>query len=476
MTAPRPTHSPEPTSLATRFVESAYGLLAKTSGYNAWRHFQALQRNQWLSRDELDAMRWKKFQNLLDHAENSIPFYQKRWRDADVQPSQFTSIDDIKELPVVTKQDLIAGQQNDEFNLSRRNDFEMTHTSGTTGPCMYLPFTKHDLQVKYAAYLREFYATDWRLGMPSAAMHYSGHPEFAGKYTGKPDRDNFVLTRKLAFRWAHRRILLTPYFHTESGNDTLPAQWYQALKKHRPFLLETMDFSLVTLFNYIQNNDLPPLSIPRIFVLSTLSPKFKARLESAFSAEIFDRYGPHEIEGVAYACHKHVGMHIAIDCVHVEFLDEANHSVDQGDSGHLVLTDFHSRVMPLIRYKIGDIGSCIPEPCSCGMSFPLINEIHGRTRDRFELSDQSLTPPIHLISIVQDEPAVRLFQLDQQPDGHIIANVIPDDKLWSPSVQERLTTNLAAALPGGSKDFSLATTNKVPLEHNGKFTYAKRSS
>jgi len=171
----------------------------------------------------------------------------------------------------VTRRALIKAQEEDAFLLSRRNDYELTHSSGTTGPCVYLPFTRHDMQVKYAGYLREFYATDWRLGVPSAAIHYSGHPEFGGRYMGRPDRDNFLLIRKLAFRLAHRRILLKPYVKSESGDESIVGEWYQALRRHRPFLLETMDFNLVNLYNYIQERNLPQLRIPRTIVLATLA-------------------------------------------------------------------------------------------------------------------------------------------------------------------------------------------------------------
>lgn len=462
------------TPLTTRLTEGGYRFLAKTTRYSAWKHFEQLQRNQWLPRDQLDQLRWQKARELLDHCWRNIPFYRDRWRDAGVDPTRFSRLEDFRHLPIVTKPDLIKAQSEDGFLMSRRKDFQLTHTSGTTGPCMYLPFTFQDLQVKYAVYLREFYVTDWRLGMRSAALHYSGHPEFAGRYTGTPDRDNFVLLRKLGFGLAHRRALLKPYYHPKSGDDSLPAEWYQALRRHRPYLLESMDFNLAILHDYIEKNGLPRLSIPRMVVLATLGSDYRARLQEAFSTEIFDRFGPHEIEGVAYACHEHRGMHVGIDCVHAEFLDEREMPVGPGETGHIVLTDFNSRVMPLVRYRIGDVGGYLEGSCRCGRTFPLMEEVGGRTRDRFETARGRMIPAAAVATLLQNVPAIRLFQVVQDEDRRVEARVIPDPARWNPELASKVREALVSLLEGEGSGIEVIPAESVDLEFNGKFCFAKR--
>lgn len=458
----------------TRLVETGYRFLAQTSRFTAWKHFEELQGNQWLGRDQIEILRWRKARELLDHCWQNIPFYQERWREAGVDPTRFTGMGDFKHLPIVTKADLIKAQSEDRFLMSRRTDFQMTHTSGTTGSCMYLPFTAADLQFKYAAYLREFYATDWRLGMRSAAMHYSGHPEFAGRYTGRPDRDNFVFLRKAAFEIAHRRALLKPYYHPRSGDESLPAEWYDALRRQRPFLLETMDFNLAALHNHIVERDLPPLRIPRMIVLATIGNEYRARLQEAFSTEIFDRFGPHEIEGVAFACHTHRGMHVGIDCVHAEFLDDQDQPVGPGETGQIVLTDFHSRVMPLVRYRIGDVGSHLEEPCSCGRSFPLMEDVGGRTRDCFETASGGRIAPASVALLLQNEPSIRLFQVVQDETRRVEARVIPDPARWNAAVAGRVREALVHLLGDAGTGIEVIIVDKVDLEFNGKFCCAKR--
>ncbi len=460
-------------SLYTAAVESGYALLARVSPLNAWRHFQTLQARQWWSRAELEQLRWHKLKSLLAYAQAEVPFYQRWWAQHDVQPGRFRCLDDLLELPIVKKEDLIAALQADQFRLGGRSDFQWVHTSGTTGPRFRLPFNLADFQIKYASYLRAFYATGWRLGVTSAALHYSGHPEFAGKYSQGDERDTHTHVRKLAFGFAHRRLLLEPYAEQASGNDRYAARWYAQLQRRRPYLLETMDWNLLVLDDYIQRHGKRPLEIPRSIVLGTLSSAQRERLQQRFRSEIFDRYGPHEIEGVAYACSVHRGMHVAIDSVHVEFLDDAQRPVEAGVSGRITLTDLDSRLLPLIRYQIGDHGFSDARPCSCGRGFPLMGEIDGRSRDLFVLKCGKLVPPARVHAVLQDEPEIALFQVTQDARQVIVADIVLSAGPLRESLRVRVLRRLRDLL-GEGETISVRQVPSVQLESNGKFCFSKR--
>jgi len=424
--------------------------------------------------DDLVLFRRKRLREIIHYANKEIPFYRNFWKDAGVNSLRIQSFKELQELPVVSKADLRQAQKKDLFGLSKRNDYKMTHTSGTTGPCLYLPFTRQDMQFKYASYLREFYTTGWRLGIPSAALHYSGHPEFGGRYSDRPDRDNFILIRKFVFRIAHRRILLEPWSSgCYKGNEDLPGKWYNILRRHRPYLLESMDFNLLVLYRYIQTHNLPPLNIPVMFVLATLAPELKKRLEVFFSTRIFNRYGPHEIEGIAYECDRHEGMHVAADCVHVEILDEENRPVPLNTSGHLVITDFDSRLMPLIRYKIGDIGRKLDRKCSCGSTFPLIFDIEGRACDRFCCSGGEVIPATEISTSLQALPELDLFQVIQDAENRVEFRLSPADAVRQTVLKPLVEKTIKKVL---GERIGLRITAKKPLqlEQNGKFCFAKR--
>jgi phenylacetate-CoA ligase len=459
----------------TAAVESGYALLPAFTPYKAWAHFQELQKNQWLSPDELCALRWARLQAILRHAVEHIPFYRQRWQEHGVDPRRFTSEKDLVDLPVVTKELLSDAQQDDLFLLSKRRDYQFAHTSGTTGQRFQVPFTLAGFQKKYAGHLRQMYASGWRLGMKSATIHYAGHSQFRGAFSGRAeDAEPFARVRDTALRVAHRRRVLTPYHRPETGDDAQVKAWYEQLREYRPYLLETMDYNLPLLKDYIERSGLPRLSIPKTFVLGTHSAGLLARLEEFFSTEIYDRYSPHEIEGVAYACSVRRGMHMAIDCYHTEFLDDRDRPVLPEETGAIVVTDLDNDLMPLIRYKLGDVGHALAEPCSCGRGFPLMAQIDGRVRDILDLKSGKQVAPARIAGVLQDEPAVSLFQVVQYLDGTIVAHVVPGGSGLPAGVAERIVARLTGLLGAGER-IAVAPARHIRLEPNGKCSFVKKA-
>jgi phenylacetate-CoA ligase len=98
-------------------------------------------------------------------------------------------------------------------------------------------------------------------------------------------------------------------------------------------------------------------------------------LTEAFGARIHDRYGAREF-GVwmAQSCPQRVAageppyrnLHVAAWRFLVEVVDDAGRPVEPGREGRLVVTDLANRVMPFIRYDLGDIGSLAPNPARAG--------------------------------------------------------------------------------------------------------------
>ena len=459
----------------TAAVEMGYALLAACTPYNAWAHFQELQKNQWLSPEDARALRWARLQAILRHSRENIAFYRQLWQAHGVDPRRFDSEKDLVDLPVVTKQLLSEAQRNNLFLLSRRRDYQFAHTSGTTGQRFQVPFTLAGFQKKYANHLRQMYASGWRLGMKSATIHYSGHNQFRGAYSGRAeDEEPFARVRETALSIAHRRRVLTPYHQPETGDDPQVKAWYEQLRDYQPYMLETMDYNLPLLKEYIERNGLPRLSIPKTFVLGTHSEALLARLEEFFSTEIYDRYSPHEIEGVAYACSVRRGMHIAIDCYHTEFLDEHDRPVAPEETGTIVVTDLDNDLMPLIRYRLGDVGHALAEPCSCGRGFPLMGQIDGRVRDLLDLRSGKKVAPARIADVLQDEPAVHLFQVVQYGDGAIVAHVVPCGGTLPVAVSERILVRLTNLL-GPAERISVTPARHIRLEPNGKCSFVKKA-
>ncbi|MNL18895.1 Phenylacetate-coenzyme A ligase [compost metagenome] len=73
--------------------------------------------------------------------------------------------------------------------------------------------------------------------------------------------------------------------------------------------------------------------------------------------------------------------HLHADHQFVELIDRRTREpAGPGGFGEIVVTNLNRRVMPLIRYKIGDLGRWVEGDCPCGRSMPRL-ELLGRSDD-----------------------------------------------------------------------------------------------
>ena len=125
----------------------------------------------------------------------------------------------------------------------------------------------------------------------------------------------------------------------------------------------------------------PELS-PRAVLLSAdyIPKSFVKLIERIWGCTVYTHYGMTETGfGLAVDCRCRGGMHIRDDEFMVEIIDpETLRPLPDGETGEIVLTTLCERAMPLIRYRTGDIGRLITEPCACGGSLPRLGRVEGR--------------------------------------------------------------------------------------------------
>src|SRR6185312_16811315 len=68
------------------------------------------QASQWLSRDEIAAIRWQKLARLVQYCWQEVPFYRRRWQALGIEPGDIRDESDYAKLPVLTKDDIRANQ------------------------------------------------------------------------------------------------------------------------------------------------------------------------------------------------------------------------------------------------------------------------------------------------------------------------------------------------------------------------------
>jgi phenylacetate-CoA ligase len=102
-----------------------------------------------------------------------------------------------------------------------------------------------------------------------------------------------------------------------------------------------------------------------------------------------------------------------------------------GEQGEIVVTNLMNYAMPLIRYRVGDIGTLGKEPCSCGRGLPLLKSIEGRKADCFTLPGNRLVTPRTIMTTIQGTPGVSRYQAVQESTTEVRIELMGRDDLVS---------------------------------------------
>ncbi|MBI2524596.1 MAG: phenylacetate--CoA ligase family protein [Candidatus Rokubacteria bacterium] len=105
-----------------------------------------------------------------------------------------------------------------------------------------------------------------------------------------------------------------------------------------------------------------------------ITAKTRAALERFWGAPVLMTYASTEAATIlGFECLEREGYHLNEFDFHIEI-----DAPDAGGYGELVLTTVHRRVMPLIRYRTGDVARWLPGRCRCGLPFRRISPLRGR--------------------------------------------------------------------------------------------------
>jgi phenylacetate-CoA ligase len=116
--------------------------------------------------------------------------------------------------------------------------------------------------------------------------------------------------------------------------------------------------------------DLPHSAVSRIIVAGEPGgsiPATRARIESAWSASLFDHAGATEVGAHSFTCQAHSGLHINEGEFIAEVIDPVTGAPT--DDGELILTNLGRLGSPVIRYRTGDHVRLNRARCECGRSF-----------------------------------------------------------------------------------------------------------
>jgi phenylacetate-CoA ligase len=119
-----------------------------------------------------------------------------------------------------------------------------------------------------------------------------------------------------------------------------------------------------------------------------ITPRTRAELETFWGALVCMTYASTEAATIlGFECTHRAGYHVNEFDFYVEIAD-----ADSDGYGEIVLTTVSRRVMPLIRYRTGDVARWVSEPCACGLPFRRLSALRGRVDERVSCAWGNLHP------------------------------------------------------------------------------------
>jgi phenylacetate-CoA ligase len=406
------------------------------------------EKSQHWDRARIEELQWSSFRKLLRHSAESVPFYRDLFRERGLSPDDFRSFEDLSKLPILGKDDF--HKHGLERFLSERTSAARRYrdsTSGTSGRPFTFYIDDRVIASRTARLIRENRWAGWEPGTRYVRL-WGPHRE--------------TLAKRLFWNTVMRRVEV-PAFTLRSNAE----QVFSLLDRLRPRIIEAYASAAVDLA--ILCRDLGR-SIPRpeaiIVSAETLTPAHRDLIEGTLGGTVFNRYGSRELGNVAHECERG-GLHINAESFWIE---EETHE-GMPDARNLVITFLDNYTMPLLRYRIGDVGTLSTEICSCGRGLPLLREVVGRETDFFVFGNgYSLSFLFFNHFFEQYGGLIDRYQVEQVAEERLVVRLVPTGE-FSDAARTSIEEGLTRHFQG--RPFDIEIVSGIEPEPSGKLRIYK---
>jgi len=336
---------------------------------------------------EFEAMPPKKMKELqtermkwsLNQAYNNVPFYKESFDKAGFHPDQFKSLDDMKRIPFLKKQNMRDNYPFGLFAEPLENVARVHSSSGTTGNATVVGYTKNDIEVfseivarslvMYGATAKDIIQVAYGYGLFTGGLGLHYGAEKLG-----------ALTVPISGGNTERQLMLIKDFGTT-------------------FLACTPSYAL-NIADYIENKrpdyDMKSTKLKAgILGAEPWSEEMRREIETRLGIDAYDIYGLSEVmgPGVSAECSAKSGLHVFEDHFYVEIIDpETGEILPEGEKGEIVYTSLTKEACPVIRYRSKDITRLYHDNCSCGRTLVKMEKVTGRSDDMLIIRGVNVFP------------------------------------------------------------------------------------
>jgi phenylacetate-CoA ligase len=417
-----------------------------------WRRLEELERS--VSSSTLYEVQRERLDALVERVRLQVPFYRDVPPPSDSRDPEEAICQTLARIPPLEKK--VYRDQPEAFLAKDVPPKRLWRgkTSGTTGTALPLWYTSETLAEEYAVVWRQRRFFGAQLSDPNLTFNGQTIVPF-GQSRAPFWRQNL---------WG-RQTLFSIYHMTPTNLQsyvkaihTTPARYVQGY----PSAVHLAARALLE-----ADRPLPEGRLAAVFVSSESLLAFQRdTIKRAFGAPVHDRYGTSEFVVSMTSCVEkrlHVDMEFCI--VEVEPEEETESYV----RGPLLVTGLANDATPLLRYRIGDVGTKLKQPCACGRPGDVFLDVDGR------LEDYVMTPDGRLVGrldhIFKEQLDIAEAQILQESRDAIEVIVVPRPS-WDTESVRSLLKEIRSRL-GEEIGVELHVVDSIPREPNGKFRAVK---
>ncbi|WP_185094409.1 phenylacetate--CoA ligase family protein [Marivirga tractuosa] len=428
----------------------------KIAKRRSYKYYKLYKKNQyqdleWVKKDQLT-----KLKEIIRFAYDNNNFYKKLWDENKVDIN-IKSLDDIENFPIVTKEDL--KRQEESLLVSepfKKKKNVIDYTTGSTGNPFKVIKNRNCAAERFGL---SKYLGSWYYNMPGTAWVRLWRANL------KP-----TFFDKIKFFFSGQYVI-SIYDPTKPNESALDSQRLNEIlseiESKRPPVIEGFVSALTLFANHMLTNNINLSYQLKSIVTGAeqLEDNDREQIEKAFNCHVYNRYGGTETSAIAHECH------VQSDSNHyLHILD--GHCLVESEKGteELIITDFYSRALPLIRYKNGDKGviKCDFE-CSCGISGGIITNLLGRTNDAIKLPNGKMISSHLWHNYMKKCPNLIQYQIIQyQLDKVVIKYIISSTKNNEEDSLLLVKNLVENALTNVNVDWE--KVDRIPPSSGGKIT------
>jgi len=330
-------------------------------------------------RERLGELQLTRLRQTIDRVLAAQPLGAQRLAEAGIaDPADLGDLDDLARLPFFTKADLRDQYPFGLLAVPRDQLVRVHASSGTHGKPTVVAYTRTDLENWTEVMARSMTMAGVAPGM--TIHNANGY----GLFTGG-----------LGFHQGGERLGATVV--PVSGGRT--ARQAMLIADLAPEVLVSSPSYALVIAQGLEEAGLAPEESSLqlgLFGGEPWTEAMREQIDRALGIAALNFYGLSEMcgPGVATECLiARDGLHVQEDHFLVEVVDPADGTpVAPGTEGELVFTTLTKEALPLIRYRTGDVGRLIEEPCPCGRTTIRIAGLRGRHDDMLIIRGVNLYP------------------------------------------------------------------------------------